>query len=583
MAINTAIFENETRFRLSRGQFALGVAMVAVLILFSTSTLKTSRDSINQAHVLTNAESPASSIIFTQRETLVYVTRFSEWLSGNIPRRQLQIARALLAQRMSVIDSEGTSIASRVDPQFMAALKKSDAIVSSGPVGYLPESLHKVFLAKSGSIIDEMVTNAQSLVVAYQQAVDTQLREQALAREKVARLNLAYLALLIGLTSIFILWLGFTTSRQYRRARRIISQESADLAQAHDELSATKASLEKLQTLNEAKNEFISTVNHELRTPLTSIIGFIDIIRRRIKNGSQPNDVIPLVESLDRNAVALMDMVESMLSISQLDRENPQPTFNKLDLYEIAQDSLFILQPAIMEKSINLELDGSRDEFVIDGNHGQIAQIFMNLISNAIKFSPSDSTISIDINKGLSLDNISTISIRISDQGIGIAPEDIPNLFTRFFRGRTAVSEQIPGTGLGLSIVEKIIHLHGGVISVTSTVGTGTRFNITFPEALSNSDQMILERRIPVLERSIVRITNATSEELSAAAHEVGGAIGFYTFIDEGMSISRYSQELTNNTSSSQREISDIRSHILHLLNQALHRTITDNEKAGSH
>ena len=101
--MNTAIFENETRFRLSRGQIALGVAMVAVLILFSTSTLKTSRDSINQAHVLTNAESPASSIIFTQRETLVYVTRFSEWLSGNIPRRQLQIARALLAQRMSAV------------------------------------------------------------------------------------------------------------------------------------------------------------------------------------------------------------------------------------------------------------------------------------------------------------------------------------------------------------------------------------------------------------------------------------------------------------------------------------------------
>ena len=92
--------QESARFRLSIGQVILGIAMVGVLILFSTSTLKASQDSIKQAEVLTNAETPASSIIFTQRETLVYVTRFSEWLSGNITRRELQIARALLAQRM---------------------------------------------------------------------------------------------------------------------------------------------------------------------------------------------------------------------------------------------------------------------------------------------------------------------------------------------------------------------------------------------------------------------------------------------------------------------------------------------------
>ncbi len=575
--------QESARFRLSIGQVILGIAMVGVLILFSTSTLKASQDSIKQAEVLTNAETPASSIIFTQRETLVYVTRFSEWLSGNITRRELQIARALLAQRMSVIDGEGSTIASRIDPQFISALKKSDLIVSSGPAGYLPESLHKEFLKKSGGVIDEMVTNARSLVVSYQQAVDAQLKEQARNRERIDRLNLAYLMLLIVLTSLFIIWLGITTRAQYRRARRIIATESAELQLSQQKLLDTQSSLEKLQTLNQAKNEFISTVNHELRTPLTSIIGYIDIIRKRMKNGGQASDVIPLVDSLDRNAVALMDMVESMLSISQLDRENPHIVFNKLDLYEIAQEVIFILQPAISDKSISVNISGKKDEFVIDGSHGEIAQVFMNLLSNAIKFSPANSEIELQFSRKVSAENIPEVDIRVQDYGMGIAPTDIPELFTRFFRGQNAVQEQIPGTGLGLAIVEKIIHLHGGVITVESTLGAGTKFEVRFPEAISKTDQLINERRLPVLERAIVRISQSLPEELASAAHEVGGAIGFYSYLEEGEVISRLSRELEENPSISYEGRNEIKEEILQLLHLALTKTTATQERAGSH
>ncbi len=560
----------ETRFRLTRGQKFLTAIMAISLLAFGVTTFITSRQSISQAQILSKAESPASSIIFTQRETLVYVTRFSEWLSGSIDRRTVQIARALLAQRLSVVDADGTEVGSRLSPAFLASLRESDQLLAAAPSGRLPETLHSSFLDKSKPIIDSIVFNARALIESYQHAVDTQIRQQVQIRERGARINLALLIWLIAGNLFLFFWIGSTTRNQYRRGRRAIREENRTLLQTREELDQTRTSLAHAQTLNEAKNDFISTINHELRTPLTSIIGYAGLIRRKMEKESPLQEIEPLINTLDKNALGLLDLVDGMLSISRLDATDSESNFSKIDLAQNIESVLFVLEPSLTEKVIDIEFNAAKDSFIIDGNYGQISQVFMNLISNAIKFSPQNTTIQISLERVVNPAGIPYISTRISDHGIGIPTEDIPQLFTRFFRARNVVANQIPGTGLGLAIVEKIVLLHGGLINVSSELGNGTEFEIRLPEALSSTDALIAVRRKAVLIRSISRVEASTLSDVAAVAHEIGGAIGFYTFIDEGSRILEISRELGRKPVLSNHDFEVARTEILALLRAAL-------------
>jgi signal transduction histidine kinase len=334
----------------------------------------------------------------------------------------------------------------------------------------------------------------------------------------------------------------------------------------------TQESLTHVQSLNQAKNEFISTVNHELRTPLTSIIGYIGLIRRKLEKASPIQEVEPLINTLHRNALGLLDLVEGMLSISHLDATDTGVNFAKIDLALNIESVLFVLEPSYLERNISIDFAAPKDEFIIDGNYGQISQVFMNLISNAIKFSPQGSSISITLQRQVFETQIPFIELHVSDQGIGIPPQDIPQLFTRFFRASNVVSEQMPGTGLGLAIVQKILLLHGGNITVTSELGLGTDFEIRLPEALSATDALITSRRDSVLQRSTSRVEDSTLSDITAIAHEIGGAIGFYTFIGEGRRILEISRDLGKKSVLADSDFQQAKNEVLSLLQSARNR-----------
>ena len=261
-----------------------------------------------------------------------------------------------------------------------------------------------------------------------------------------------------------------------------------------------------------------------------------------------------------------------MLSISRLDATDSESNFSKIDLVQNIESVLFVLEPSLTEKKITLTFKVEKDTFIIDGNYGQISQVFMNLISNAIKFSPRNTTIEISLERVVNPAGIPYILTKISDQGMGIPTEDIPQLFTRFFRARNVVAHQIPGTGLGLAIVEKIVLLHGGLINVASGLGVGTEFEIRLPEALSSTDALISLRRKAVLSRSISRVEASTLSDIAAVAHELGGAIGFYTFIEEGSRILEISRELGSKPVLIDHDYEAAKSEILTLLQGALNQ-----------
>ncbi len=471
MSTRTEQAGSAMRVTITRVQSLLGLIAVIALIALGISSIAESQSAAERSKVLSDIESPAASIIFTQRETLVYATKLALWSNGGTTRRNVQIARNLLAQRLAVVDTSGRSMGSRANAQYWTAIRRADEIVDRSPMGILPESLHPAVNNELLPVIDEIVAEARELVVYYQRSVDDELLKltQENSRRNSFNLGLLYLFILTG--GLFLILNLRSNFRKYLLAQQAISDERA-------RLEASQARVAQLQDLDAAKTALISTVNHELRTPLTSIIGYVELMQRdeSIKENAEMKLYL---EVLERNSSILLTLVESMLSLSKFDSEVGRLPDKPVILSATIESAIFILKLATdaAEVSINLDIE---EGVVVQGDSGQLTQLFINLISNAIKFSAPRSAIDISL-ASHDNDGREYASISIVDHGIGIPKSDIPLLFTRFFRASNVNSGSHPGTGLGLAIVKQIVDHHKGAIKVQSTIGKGTSFHFEIP------------------------------------------------------------------------------------------------------
>jgi signal transduction histidine kinase len=562
------------RFQITKSQYLLFAIAFSSIAILGLSTLLQSNSAIRESKVLSDVETPAASIIFTQRETLVYATRLAQWSNGGTTRRNVQIARNILAQRLAVIDTSGRSMGSRAKAPYWKALRESDAIVAAAQPGILPESVHMQVSEKISPIIDEILSQSRELIVSYQRSVDETLIENARNTAERNRFNLILLYIFVITGGLFLLLNARTNFKNYRIAREAIIDEQKRLDETIDELHRTQATLTELQNLNEAKNAFISTINHELRTPLTSIIGYIDVIRD-LQEKSSKEDISKYLDVLDRNAEILLHLVESILSLSKIDASTQEVSKNIVDLNQVIDNVIFMLQPAT-EKSRHTLTFTADGEKLIRGDAGQLSQVFVNVVGNAIKFSPEDSTIEIKLESVLREDGIEYARASITDHGIGIPEEDLERLFTRFFRAKNADSGQYPGTGLGLVIVKEVVNRHNGKIEISSILGQGTTFTVDIPLHLTSEDLLIRERRGDVLNRAITSLNGATPSTIKGVTHDIGGAIGFYGFESEGAEILNYSRALSVEESLIESFELD-KAHLLELLKSALERVSGSN------
>ena len=503
------------------------------LLVLSGFLISSSRIAAGESKIFSSAQSTATSIIFTQRESLAYTIRYSEWLGGLLPKRDVEIARAFLAQRLSVINSDGTSTGQRAAPEYVDALKLSDKILASAPEGVLPENLHGKLEAQAGDFINQMLAQSRTMVVDYQQELDQNIRIAAQSRSHKTLINLWLLITLILLTSIFLISGGISFRNQYKLASQNLVQEAAALSIAIKRLESAETTVKTLEELNRNKNDFISTVNHELRTPLTSIIGYIEILKS-FKVTEQEGDFEKITGVIERNSNVLLDVIGSILSLSNLDSAEQISEHEKTFLKDIIEKKFFILSPLTEEKSITLDLIAPpQQDFAILGNSGQISQVVLNLLSNAIKFSAEGSHIEVRLASFTKEFEDDFIRLEIKDQGIGIPAQDIPKLFTRFYRASNAAAGQIDGTGLGLAIVARILELHNATIRVESEVNKGSNFIVEFPRFLSEVDRLISTNRSNVLHKAINALKASPHNELMATAHQMGGAVAFYNLEKE--------------------------------------------------
>ena len=567
------------RFKVSRSQKFLVAIILANLVVLSAFMISSSRFAASETKIFSSAQSTATSIIFTQRESLAYTIRYSEWLGGLLPKRDVEIARAFLAQRLNVINADGTSTGQRAAPEYVAALKLSDSILASAPDGILPEKMHTKLVASVGDFINQMLGQSRQMVVSYQQELDANILLSAQKRSRNTLINLWLLISLIILTSIFLIMGGIAFRSQFKVASNSLAQEAAALSIAIKRLESAEITVKTLEELNANKNDFISTVNHELRTPLTSIIGYIDLLR-----GMEPVDPTGQFEKItgviERNSNVLLDIVGSILSLSNLDSAEQISEHEKVFLQDAIKKKIFVLSPLTDEKSIvfDVHISGDKD-FVILGNTGQISQVILNLLSNAVKFSPEGSHIDVSLSSFTRENEDDSIRLEIKDRGIGIPAEDIPKLFNRFYRAANAMASQIDGTGLGLAIVDRILELHDGVIHVESVVNEGSTFTIEFPRYLSEVDRLISTNRVNVLHKAINALKASTHEDLAPITHQMGGAVAFYNLEKESDLILEFHDWLEKATLADFVEVHNKKEALIQTLELSYQDLIDQKEK----
>jgi signal transduction histidine kinase len=233
--------------------------------------------------------------------------------------------------------------------------------------------------------------------------------------------------------------------------------------------------LEEVKKINKRKSDFISSVSHELRTPLTSIKGYAAILLEE-KLGALPAAVKERLERVNRHTNELVNMVNDLLDIARIESGKITLNLQPHGLKNIIAGVSDLIMIQCKNKNIELIQDIQEDLPDAIADRGQIERVFINLLGNAVKFTPLNGKITIKARA-----NGKTAQVDISDTGIGIPPEALTMIFEEFYRVDNPINEQVKGTGLGLSLVKHIIEAHKGKIWVESKVGQGSTFSFTLP------------------------------------------------------------------------------------------------------
>jgi two-component system, OmpR family, phosphate regulon sensor histidine kinase PhoR len=238
-----------------------------------------------------------------------------------------------------------------------------------------------------------------------------------------------------------------------------------DLAQGINEMAQKLGSMEKL------RQDFISNVSHEIQSPLTSISGFASLLKNDNLTLELHKHYVNIIETESKRLSKLSD---NLLKLSTLENNSMPITIQEFELDKQLASIILLLEPQWKAKAMKMDI--TLNKLSVYADQDLLSQVWINLLHNAIKFTPENGMICVKLIK----DN-EWISCNISDNGVGISDEDQLHIFERFFKADKARDRSIGGNGLGLALVKKIVDLHNGSITVESKLGEGTQFTIKLP------------------------------------------------------------------------------------------------------
>ena len=241
------------------------------------------------------------------------------------------------------------------------------------------------------------------------------------------------------------------------------SREIQELSQAFNQMAA------QLSTLEQSRRDFVANVSHELRSPITSIQGFAQgMLDGTIPTETHPQYLRVVVDETHR----LAKLINNLLNLSRMENEETSLAYSDFDVNELARRVLISRMTQIDDKQLDIDVQFEEEACFVHADADQIQQVIINLLDNAIKFTPAGGQIALSTR----LEN-ETAYLRVKDNGVGILPEDAPHIFDRFYKADKAHTVG-KGTGLGLAICARIMEKHGQSIRLVSGEG-GAEFEIT--------------------------------------------------------------------------------------------------------
>ncbi|HTG80467.1 MAG TPA: ATP-binding protein [Geobacteraceae bacterium] len=232
-----------------------------------------------------------------------------------------------------------------------------------------------------------------------------------------------------------------------------------------------------LKRLERVRKDFVANVSHELRTPVTVIKGYAEALRSDIQEAN-PEQVSRFIEIIYNHSERLAHLICDLLTLSELESGSTALELTPISVEGAARHAVALLEQKAHTKGITVEWNRVKEAPPVLADRGRLEQVLINLLDNAIKYTPGKGSITVS-----ATDGGGCVKIAVADTGHGIPPKDLPRLFERFYRVDTARSREEGGTGLGLSIVKHIVQLHGGTISVESTPEKGSTFTFTLRKA----------------------------------------------------------------------------------------------------
>ncbi len=348
--------------------------------------------------------------------------------------------------------------------------------------------------------LEKMVPKLDLLRVTDQLAGVARVKPEAIAR--IANHLKTTLELII-----FSSHKAYVTSKLHlysvRESYRALEEKTARLEQA----------LARLKELDRLKSNFLGTVSHELRTPLTSIIGYSEMLAEGMA-GPLSGEQAEFVKTIHGKGEQLLALIMGLLDLSKLDSGTMSLRQAPMQISKTLSEVMSTLAPVALKKRVDLVLDDDEAACELSGDAERLRQVFVNLVDNAVKFTPKGGKVSVsarvsdDAAHGEDGDGAvllaplrRVVEVRVADTGIGIPSQERSRVFDAFYQVDSSSTREYGGTGLGLSIVKRIVEAHGGKVTIEPNAengGRGTVFVVTLPSAQA---RRTLPSRVPPADR----------------------------------------------------------------------------------
>lgn len=244
--------------------------------------------------------------------------------------------------------------------------------------------------------------------------------------------------------------------------------EFSELAHSINDMAAELSQMEQM------RQTFISNVSHEIQSPLTSIRGFARVLQQTNLEEEQRQHYASIIET---ESVRLSRLSDNLLKLTTLEADQQPMRMKPFRLDQQLRSTILACEPVWTEKDLLMDVNLD-EEVTFIGDEELLSQVWTNMLANSMKFTPEGGSISIEVKR-----TNGGASVCISDNGVGISVEDLPHIFERFFKADKARSRMAGGSGLGLSIVKRIVEMHGGTVTASSTPGSGTTITVFLPDA----------------------------------------------------------------------------------------------------